>query len=168
MRKTSTKKAKRGHEKPIRKTQEEKMDSLILVTGEFGPGDIEIKNKKSNRTTDRIIESQIDSIWQKIKKTAKLKKQKCYDGTLYRLNKISTPKAATKGLENILKISEPEERERERERERDRASRSKSNRPADSARPACSQERTSFRNQHDQIQNGFGVTIFSLHLYYRN
>lgn len=88
-----------------RKTREEKMESATLVTGQFGPADLKITSKRSNRIVDHKLESQIETIWQRIKNTAKIKGQRCYNGTLYRLNTIS------------IKPEISEQRERERERE---------------------------------------------------
>ncbi len=90
-----------------RKTQTEKLNPKILVTGNFGPKDLQIRIKKSNREVNPLIESELDQIWQNIKNKSKQAGKKCYDGTLYRLNNIIIQP----------KISEPRERERERERE---------------------------------------------------
>jgi 8-oxo-dGTP pyrophosphatase MutT (NUDIX family) len=84
-----------------RPTKADKTKPIILAQGDFTPEMIRVAIAKSNRAIDPKLESQIESLWTRIKRVAEVRGKTCYNGQVYRLNDLRTQL----------------ERERERERE---------------------------------------------------
>lgn len=73
-----------------RPSKQEKVQATILTQGHYSPSDIQVTKAESNRKIDDKLESQIDEVWEKTKRTSEILGKICYNGTLYRLNSLST------------------------------------------------------------------------------